>query len=228
LWAVNEQGAEPQQLTTFTNPTNLRPNISPDGRYIVFVSDRGGPRNLWRVDTDGSNPMRLTHGELDTSPSYTPDGRWVVYVCWAFGKSSLRKVAIDGRDPILLQSFPSSAGEPTVSLDGEMIAYLGADQKLIILPFDGGDPVKTFDLAPDGDTDVRVRWTPDGQAISYVELREGVANVWNQPLEGGIPKQVTQFKSDQIFGFDWSRDGKSLALWRGMPTRNVVLISDVK
>jgi len=75
---------------------------------------------------------------------------------------------------------------------------------------------------------VRVRWTPDGQAISYVELREGVANVWNQPLEGGIPKQVTQFKSDQIFGFDWSRDGKSLALWRGMPTRNVVLISDVK
>jgi len=46
-----------------------------------------------------------------------------------------------------------------------------------------------------------------------------------QPLDGGPPRQVTDFKSDRIFGFEWSRDGKQLALARGTESSDVVLIS---
>ena len=49
-----------------------------------------------------------------------------------------------------------------------------------------------------------------------------------QPLEGGEVKQLTQFTSEQIFWFDWSRDGKQLACSRGRITNDVVLISDLK
>ena len=47
-------------------------------------------------------------------------------------------------------------------------------------------------------------------------------------VDGGPPKQLTNFTSDQIFGFDISRDGKQLALARGTQASDVVLISDFK
>ena len=53
-------------------------------------------------------------------------------------------------------------------------------------------------------------------------------NVWAQPIGGGPPRQLTDFKSDQTFYFDWSRDGKQLALARGTQTSDVVLITDFK
>ena len=54
----------------------------------------------------------------------------------------------------------------------------------------------------------------------------GVGNLWAQPLNGGPPTQITDFKSDRIFDYAWSRDGKQLAVSRGKTTRDVVLLTD--
>lgn len=51
---------------------------------------------------------------------------------------------------------------------------------------------------------------------------------WSEPIEGGPPVQLTSFKSDSIFAFDWSRDGKQLVLARGTVTPDAVLISNLK
>ncbi len=56
----------------------------------------------------------------------------------------------------------------------------------------------------------------------------GISNIWSQPLDGGAPKQLTDFKTDRIFAFDWSRDGKQLAVSRGTVTSDVVLIKDFR
>lgn len=49
-----------------------------------------------------------------------------------------------------------------------------------------------------------------------------------QPLAGNPPKPLTNFKSDLISHFDWSRDGKQLALARGIATSDVVMLSNIK
>jgi Tol biopolymer transport system component len=71
-----------------------------------------------------------------------------------------------------------------------------------------------------------VRWAPDGQALDYSLTRSGATNIWRQALAGGPPKQITNFKSDLIFSFAWSRDGKQLALARGSTSSDVILISN--
>ena len=234
LWIANHDGNEQKQLTTFTNQVTVRPNVCPNGRYIVFVSDRAGPRNIWRVDIDGSNPVRLTSGSIDTWPTCSPDGRWVIYTSPTEGRPTLWKVPIDGGDRVSLGINTFSFTAPSVSPDGNLIAYAdrdvagGSHVKIVVIPFDGGGPVKTFDLPPTASLDVPVHWTSDGRALTYVDSRDGTPNVWSQPLEGGTPKRLTEFTSDQIYTFDWSHDGKQLALWRGSPTRNVVLISDFR
>jgi Tol biopolymer transport system component len=57
-----------------------QPRYSPDGRTIVFTSDRSGAENLWLMDADGANPRALTKGDnqLFASPAWTPDGEYVV------------------------------------------------------------------------------------------------------------------------------------------------------
>src|SRR5215471_10956703 len=57
-----------------------QPKFSPDGKKIVFVSDRSGAENLWISDVDGSNPKPLTKGRNTSflSPSWTADGNYVI------------------------------------------------------------------------------------------------------------------------------------------------------
>jgi Tol biopolymer transport system component len=70
-----------------------------------------------------------------------------------------------------------------------------------------------------------IRWAPDGRALDYILTRGGASNIWRQALAGGPPKQISNFKSDLIFFFAWSRDGKQLALERGATSSDVILIS---
>ena len=71
-------------------------------------------------------------------------------------------------------------------------------------------------------------WSPDGRALVYINTLDGVSNLWRQPLDGGKPSQITDFKSDLIYNFAYALDGRTIAFVRGSHTRDGVLINDVK
>ena len=71
-----------------------------------------------------------------------------------------------------------------------------------------------------------MRWTSDSQALIYCVKRNNISNIWSQPLDGGEPRRLTDFKSEQIEGFDWSRDDR-LLLSRGFTAREIVVIQDL-
>ena len=72
-----------------------------------------------------------------------------------------------------------------------------------------------------------MRWTPDSRALAYIDPRRNF-NIESQPVDGDPPSQLTNFDTDRIFRFAWSRDGKQLAMTRGNVSRDVVLISNFK
>jgi Tol biopolymer transport system component len=65
----------------------------------------------------------------------------------------------------------------------------------------------------------------DGKALMYVEDRAGVSNLWSLPIDGGARRQLTDFKSDRIYNYIWSRDGSQLICVRGVDVSDAVLIS---
>ena len=117
---------------------------------------------------------------------------------------------------------------PAISPDGKFILYFNFDEqrnnhpKLSIIPFEGGEPVKTIDL-PRSVQPLAFGWTPDGRSITYLDNSSGILNVWSQPVAGGAPKQLTNFKSEFVNSFAISRDGK-IAVYRFSATRDIVLI----
>jgi Tol biopolymer transport system component len=91
-----------------------------------------------------------------------------------------------------------------------------------IIPASGGKPVTQFDR-PNYSYQY-MRWTPDGRHLSYIGPPAVPSNIWLQPVEGGEPRQLTNFKTEMIFRHAWSRDGKTLAVVRGTETTDVVLL----
>lgn len=95
--------------------------------------------------------------------------------------------------------------------------------QLKVIPFDGGAPVYQSDWpVPLG----ALGWAPEGEAVEYALTRNGVSNIWQQKLTGGPAKQITNFDSGMISDFEWSRDGKQLALTRGSESSDVILINN--
>jgi Tol biopolymer transport system component/DNA-binding winged helix-turn-helix (wHTH) protein len=227
---INADGSNPQQVTGDAAGKAYfgYATASPDGRYIVFSCDLAGARNIWRMNTDGSNLLRLTDGEGEDQPAFSPDGRWVVYTKLVSKKWSLWRVSIDGGEPVRLTD--ALTGYASVSPDGKLIACYyyetktGMGVSLALIPFEGGAPIKVFET--ELQSPFLIRWTPDGRGLTYAENPIGTSKIWIQPVEGGPPKKLVEFETDRIFGFDWSRDGKQLACVRGIWSANAVVIKD--
>jgi Tol biopolymer transport system component/DNA-binding winged helix-turn-helix (wHTH) protein len=194
------------------------------GRYFLFSSGS----DITRVDADGTNPRRLANGY---SPTCSLDRRFVFYAEPMQPRWKIRRVAIDGGMPVDVIDNPGESipGYVTVSSDGEFLAfpfdtYAPAPlMKIGIVRTGGGPLVKT--LVVPGTIDAGPRWSPDGKSLQYLLDRDQAANLWEQPLAGGSPRQVTKFTSGKILDFHWSINGKQLLLCRGETAADVVLVN---
>jgi len=220
------------------------PSVCGDGRYIVYSAYEEQKVGIWRTDADGSNPTRIADETIAANPQCSPDGKWVVYL---HGPSwTLMRVIITGeKPPETLAQSPAPGGYvvPAFSPDGKRIAYISLPtspvknpgspasslpNQLKIVAFDGGAALQQFDWPGSAGFFGSPRWMPGGEAIDYVLTHNGVSNIWRQKLAGGAPKQITNFESGQIFDFDWSRDGRQLALTRGSESSDVIMIRNFR
>jgi Tol biopolymer transport system component len=139
------------------------------------------------------------------------------------------RVSTEGGEPVPISDKFSTGA--VVSPDGKWVSYAYQERgdlalKIAIARLEGGAPVKTFDI-PQTATGNQVLWSADGHALTYIDTEKGVSNIWSLPLDGTPSKQLTDFRSDQIFFHAWSRDGR-LALARGSVTSDAVLISNFR
>ncbi len=224
-----EQGHTPKQLNTEPrNETEVA--ATPDGRFVIYQS-RG---KIWRMNQDGTNPVQLTFGAHDVHPEPSPDGQSVLYasfVNWSpsiGGEPTLWSVPLKGGQAKQLTTISTSM--PRYSPDGKWIAaayFPGIDprfseEQIVVFHANGGQPVRTFTGRPISGS--VMRWAPDSEALDFVITKDGVGNIWRQPIDGGKPTQVTHFTSDLLFDFAWSSGGKQLATVRGKSSSDVILI----
>lgn len=226
LWIMNQDGTGGKKLTSGPG-SNHAPRVTPDGRYILFTSVRTGVPQIWRMEIDGSNPVQLTSSGNAMMSDISPDGRWAFYK-----SAGIWKVPVAGGEPVALPTGYNPQ-YPSVAPDGKLIAYYYREKqpsgrfKIAVTPSSGGQPAWTFDPPGEDFWTFDIRWTTDGKALLYEVDHNGVSNIWVKPLNGGPPKQLTNFQSDAILAFDLSRDGKHLICTRGGWTFDLVLVRDV-
>jgi len=225
---VDPDGRNQKQLTDNAGD-NYSPETSPDGRFIVFSSNRTGSFNIWRMNAeDGSDPKQLTFGDANFYPSCSADSLWVYYDNSSTSRFTVWKVPIEGGDPV--QVTDKYARMPVVSPDNRSMAgrynVENGGTVIAIIPVQGDLPVKLLPIPVR--LFQRVQWISNGHALTYIQADDGVSNIWSYNLNDGSKQQLTNFQDDRIFAYAWSPDNKQLVCERGAEVNDVITIVNQK
>jgi eukaryotic-like serine/threonine-protein kinase len=207
----------------------MQPSGCIDG-HVVFA--RGMAKtlsvNIWRSEADGTGLHRLTEGKRDMYPMCSPDGKTVFYMDMTV--PAYMKVSIDGGQPErVTKDYAEFNAGFDVARDGKTLALGTYDFKaqrptLSLVSLDSGQILRVFEYDPRHQG--QPRFSPDGKGIVYPVREKGIDNLWLQPLDGGPGRRLTNFGSLKIYSYQWSPDGKSLALVRGDSPSDLVLIQN--
>ena len=220
-FVMNSDGSGRAPLSGDRSP-HIQLSACNDGKHLVYTTFHNGQLELWRSEADGSNALRLAPHAAIAGATCSPDSNSVIF---ATGGAAWR-VPLDGGQPEKTNLPPTIVG---FSQDGKMELHSLQKienghfvSKVVVGSAGGGEPLHQFD-APFGLQ--AARFTPDGKAIAYMLTRNRATNIWEQPLAGGDPVQLTRFDRGEMFAFAWSRDGKQLAFSRGERKSDVVMMS---
>ena len=221
IWIMSASGGDQKQLTNDPQ-ADILPAVSNDGRYIVFLSSRSGTLRLWRMNIDGSGPKQLSGKEARIfQPLIGLDSRAVIF---RGDDNTSWKVPIEGGEP-----EPAKPSDLEERRAGWGYTEKGADgiSRRNLTVWQGGEQ-RRFEIPQTVAFNIDPLWRLDRRSVLYVDTPTGVSNIWSFPLDGGQPKQVTNFQSEQIFAFAYSPDGKQIAVTRGSQTNDVVLLRDFR
>jgi Tol biopolymer transport system component len=208
IYRVRSAGGEAECLTQDSGiALNFHPRYSPDGQSIVFVSDRNGQNNLWRMNADGSEPEVLFEDPVSrfTSPVWMPDGTAIVAVrefpTYSMHRRSARIWSIPlgqpSRKPVELVGQVSGVQSywPSVTADGRYVYYM---QSTFAEPLHGMQRyqhIRRLELATgrtelvtvpegkewyktEGATELAPELSPDGQWLAFARRIDGAILTW--------------------------------------------------
>ena len=230
IYVMDADGGNQQNLSN--NPSDDRdPSWSPDGKRIVFFSNRDGhaidgrlTSEIYVMDSDGGNQQNLTNDPHDDRyPSWSPDGERIAFVSDRDGPAQYFDIYVmdsDGGNLQRLTSDPNDDRHPSWSPDGERIVFgarreghfetkFAVTYEIYVMDSDGGNLQR---LTENRKNDWFPSWSPDGKRITFASDRKGdIVNIeiYVMDADGGNLQRLTENRVHD-WQPSWSPDGERI------------------
>jgi Tol biopolymer transport system component len=186
-----EPGKNAPTVVTTTNGRNEGPQLSPDGRRLVFMSDRSGYMDIWVSNRDGSSAVQLTNLHGSGTPRWSPDGLWIAFDSTSGGPdsnggtglSSVWVVSSMGGVPRALVKDEFENAVPSWSHDGKWV-YFGSrrsrEDQVWKVPAEGGTPKQVTHNGGFAALE-----SVDGATLYFAKSRYDNPELYQMPVSGG-------------------------------------------
>src|SRR5262245_40413155 len=228
IWLVAASGGDAERLTAHY-ADHTAPRWAPDGQQIAFTSSRTGRGDIYILPLAGGAVRRVTHHDAaSTVEAWSVDGGHVFFSSTRDQQdSAIYRVGVGGDTPIRWINQPyERLNSLAVSPDGDTLAFnISRDPwwRRGPNPY-GGSEIWTVSNAADADDYRKISdytgmnrwplWAPDGRGLYFVSDRDGMENLWFQPLEGGPAEQITSFAEGRLLWPSISGDGRTIVFER--------------
>jgi len=176
FWLGRPEG-DARPAPRFSAVTNFagveaQPSFSPDGRSVVFVSDRGGQYDLWVGLANGGSPLRITSdSHVEAQPRWSPDGARIAYARMnEGGTSDIWLVPPLGGTPRRL--LPDAA-DPAWSPDGRTLAFVNLQTNTLWLCEATGGNARALTKEEAGVYPRQPAFSRDGRRLAFARRRSG-------------------------------------------------------
>lgn len=172
-WKVVEQRALTREAST-----EMHPVVSPEGKSLLFVSDRTGSLNLWLMPLEGGPPRPLTQASGNLycdDPAWSPQGDRILFVSNQGGSLDIWVMNADGSGAHPLTTEPSTEWMPCWSPDGRQILFVSdrtGQDSLWLMNADGSNKRLVLPNAWEP------TFSPDGRRIAFYTVRDGQEGIW--------------------------------------------------
>jgi Tol biopolymer transport system component len=215
-------------LTDLTNSPGFdgRPQWSPDGTKIAFITRRNGNLDIYVMDPNGGNetPLAASPG-TDYDPHWSADGTRIAFTSDRDGSDEIYVMDADGSDQTRLTNHPDRDFGATWSPDGTKLVFtrnapFPTQADIYTVAIDGSPPTlltggsqapDTHDNFAGGGTTDGSAWSPDGGKIAY---RVPAEELWTMNPDGGGKHQLVRWRADADFR-GWAPTGSSRILVGG-------------
>lgn len=181
------QGLNPRRLMT-SSLWDTSPEYSPDGRYLIFESNRSGAPEVWLALADGSGARQITHFGQVGDPKWAPDGKRVMFNSGVGGHENLWVADVGTGAVHRITNSTSVDSRGRWSHDGRWI-YFDSDRtgksEIWKIPDGGGQAIQ---LTRNGG--VNPFESPDARYLYYGKESGGTSYVWRMPLGGGQEERL--------------------------------------
>jgi Tol biopolymer transport system component len=225
VWTVSATGAEGAAApvaVTDDEAADWNPIWSRDGKYLYFLSNRGGSMNMWRVPVDQVSGRVTGPLEPATLPSaksqhmsFSADGKSLIYVevnrsenTWQIAFNPVT-ASVTGQ-PSQITHGATRYSCPDPSPDEKSLVFvtsIDAQEDVFVI---NRDTNELRQLTNDTSLNRIPRWSPDGRQIAFLSDRSGKNEIWKVNQDGSGLERLTDVPGANVLNPVWSPDGRRL------------------
>jgi Tol biopolymer transport system component len=216
LWAPRGVGARPavlslQQLTEMPG-AEIHPDISPDGRQVLYTAGAAGHRDLYLLRVGGGRAINLTASSPadDTQGAFSPDGERIAFR----SERDSGGLFVMGATGESVKRVTSAGFDPRWSPDGTHLAYstegvVDPYSRVVRAELWTADVVSGATTRVWSGDAVQPSWSPHGTRIAFWANTAGQRDIWTIAAPGGTPVAVTADAATD-WAPEWSPEGGAL------------------